>query len=497
VPTLHLHGRRGPVPKRFPIGTRPIPNEDLVKGGSEVEGYPLPFSRLGDDFSRCMPAFSSASQSDPYLRLHTYDMGNCFSSKEKTPPTQRPAPQQQLLPNAPAGHHKIPGAGTPGPADAKLTHFGTVLQRNVETLHGQYTLGRELGRGHFGVTYLCTHVGTKQIFACKSISKKRKIITREDADEVRREVSIMHHLSGHANIVSLKESYEDHDHVHLVMELCSGGELLNHIARDRHYSERKAAKTFRTIMQVIAQAHALGVMHRDLKPENFILADCTPETRLKAADWGSATFFKPGQRFTNIVGQTYYIAPEVLRRSYGKSCDVWSAGVILYILLSGTPPFKADTKEGTFDLIKKGRFNLIGAPWDQISSQAKALLKRLLVVDPKHRITAAEALAHPWLKKAGEAPDTILPDTILSRLKSFGDSNHIKKLALTEIARKVPHHEIEGLHQLFKSFDKDNSGTITREEMRMGLKSMGQQHSEEELEAVMAAADLNGDEQVR
>ncbi|GAB2296739.1 Mitogen-activated protein kinase cpk1 [Dionaea muscipula] len=220
---------------------------------------------------------------------------------------------------------------------------GRVLGRPMVDVRSSYIFGRELGRGQFGITYLVTHKDTKQLFACKSITT-RKLVNRDDVEDVRREVQIMHHLTGHRNIVELKGAYEDRHSVNLVMELCAGGELFDRIIAKGHYSEREAAKLFAQIVTAVHNCHSMGVMHRDLKPENFLFLSQEDTSPLKATDFGLSVFFKPGDIFKDLVGSAYYVAPEVLHRNYGVEADVWSAGVILYILLSGIPPFWAEGK---------------------------------------------------------------------------------------------------------------------------------------------------------
>ncbi|KAL5711037.1 non-specific serine/threonine protein kinase [Ranunculus cassubicifolius] len=151
----------------------------------------------------------------------------------------------------------------------------------------------------------------------------------------------MHHLSGPKYIVAIKGAYEDSMYVHIVMELCGGGELFDRIIQRGHYSERKAAELTRIIVGVVDTCHSLGVMHWELKPENFLLVNKADDFSLKAIDFGLSVFFKPGQIFTDMVGSPYHVAHEVLCKRYGPEADVWTAGVILYILLSGVPPFWA------------------------------------------------------------------------------------------------------------------------------------------------------------
>lgn len=170
-----------------------------------------------------------------------------------------------------------------------------VLGHKTANIRDLYTLGRKLGQGQFGTTYLCVENSTGIEYACKSISK-RKLISKEDVDDVRREIQIMHHLSGHKNIVTIKGAYEDPLYIHIVMELCSGGELFDRIIQRGHYTERKAAELTKIIVSVVEACYSLGVMHRDLKPENFLLVNKDDDFSLKAIDFGLSVFFKPGTK---------------------------------------------------------------------------------------------------------------------------------------------------------------------------------------------------------
>jgi len=348
---------------------------------------------------------------------------------------------------------------------------GSVLRCDVEDLHANYTLGAELGRGQFGITYLATHNTSSEKLACKVISK-RKLATKEDAEDVEREVAVMYHLAGHPNIVNLTAAYEDKKNVQLLMEICEGGELFDRIVEKGHYTEKNAADAFRTIMKVVAQCHALGVMHRDLKPENFLLSSKQDDATLKATDFGLSMFFKPDEQFTDVVGSAYYVAPEVLKRSYGHEVDIWSAGVILYILLCGVPPFWAETEQGIFRAVLHGHYDMKGDPWPHISDGAKDCVRRLLKQDPKDRMTAVEALNHPWVREGGTATDNPLDDTVMRRLKKFSEMTKFKKAALKVIAANLTDAEIKGLGEMFKGFDKDCNGTITLQELSDGLANL-------------------------
>ncbi|MBA0747046.1 hypothetical protein Gogos_009514 [Gossypium gossypioides] len=231
----------------------------------------------------------------------------------------------------------------PTPSAKPAPKSDTILGKPYEDIRMHYTIGKELGKGQFGVTYLCIENSTGKQYACKTISK-RKLITKNDKEDMRREIQIMQHLSGQPNIVEFKGAYEDKLSVHLVMELCAGGELFDRIIAKGHYSERAAASMGRAIVNVVHACHFMGVMHRDLKPENFLLSSKGENALLKATDFGLSVFIEEGKVYRDIVGSAYYVAPEVLKRKYGKEIDIWSAGVILYILLSGVPPFWAGKK---------------------------------------------------------------------------------------------------------------------------------------------------------
>lgn len=385
---------------------------------------------------------------------------------------------------------KKPAAAHVKRASSLKLQLESVLQRKTENLKDIYSLGRKLGQGQFGTTYLCVEKGTGKEFACKSIAKRR-LTTQEDVEDVRREIQIMHHLADHVNVISIVGAYEDAVAVHLVMELCAGGELFDRIIQRGHYTERKAAELARIIVGVVEACHSMGVMHRDLKPENFLFVDLEEESLLKTIDFGLSVFFRPGETFKDVVGSPYYVAPEVLRKHYGPECDVWSAGVIIYILLSGVPPFWDESEQGIFDQVLRGELDFASEPWPSISESAKDLVRKMLVRDPKKRPTAHEVLCHPWVKVEGDAPDKPLDPAVLSRLKQFSAMNKIKKIAIRVIAEILSEEEIAGLKEMFKMIDTDNSGQITLEELKTGMEKVGANLKDSELAKLMQAADID------
>ncbi|XP_040377649.1 calcium-dependent protein kinase 9 [Oryza brachyantha] len=355
----------------------------------------------------------------------------------------------------------------------------------------KYLLGRELGRGEFGVTHLATDRATRERLACKSIPKRR-LRTAVDVADVRREVAIMASLPEHPALVRLRAAYEDAEAVHLVMELCDGGELFDRIVARGRYTERAAAAAARTVAEVVRACHAHGVMHRDLKPENFLYAGKSEDAQLKAIDFGLSVFFRPGERFREIVGSPYYMAPEVLRRDYGPEVDIWSAGVILYILLCGVPPFWAETEQGVARAILRGAVDFDREPWPRISRAAKSLVRQMLDVDPRRRPTAQQVLDHPWLHHPARAPNVPLGDVVRARLKQFSLMNRFKKKAMRVIAEHLSVEEVEVIKEMFAVMDTDKNGKVTLQELKAGLTKVGSKLAEPEMELLMEAADVDG-----
>ncbi|XP_031253709.1 calcium-dependent protein kinase 21-like [Pistacia vera] len=439
----------------------------------------------------------------PQSDINGYRSGTGYSSQQTVPPRQtHQTYQQQQHRVAQPPKVSVPQAQAtsrtgPQPQHVKAAGANTREVHGPETILGKpfddikqfYTLGNELGRGQFGITYSCTEKSTGHTYACKSILK-RKLKNKQDTEDMKREILLMQHLSGQQNIVEFRGAYEDRQSVHLVMELCSGGELFDKIIAQGHYTERAAATICRDIVNVVHICHFMGVMHRDLKPENFLLSSKGEGAMLKATDFGLSVFIEEGKVYRDIVGSAYYVAPEVLRRSYGKEIDIWSAGVILYILLSGVPPFWAETEKGIFDVILKGEIDFVSEPWPSISDSAKDLVRKMLTQDPRKRITSAQVLEHPWIREGGT--DKPIDSAVLSRMKQFRAMNKLKKLALKVIAETLSEEEIKGLKAMFANMDTDKSGTITYEELKSGMARLGSKLSEAEVKQLMEAADVDG-----
>ncbi|XP_054786291.1 CDPK-related kinase 5-like isoform X2 [Prosopis cineraria] len=330
-------------------------------------------------------------------------------------------------------------------------------------------VGEEVGRGHFG--YTCSARFKKgerkgQEVAVKVIPKA-KMSTAIAVEDVRREVKILRALTGHNNLVQFYDAFEDQDNVYIVMELCEGGELLDRIlSRGGKYSEDDAKAVIIQILNVVAFCHLQGVVHRDLKPENFLYVSKDENAELKAIDFGLSDFVKPDERLNDIVGSAYYVAPEVLHRSYGTEADVWSVGVIAYILLCGSRPFWARTESGIFKAVLKADPSFDEPPWPSLSSEAKDFVRRLLNKDPRKRISAAQALGHPWIRNFNNVK---VPLDILTfkLMKAYMRSSSLRKASLRALSKTLTADELYYLKEQFSLLEPGKNGSITLENIRM------------------------------
>ncbi|XAR68400.1 Non-specific serine/threonine protein kinase [Bertholletia excelsa] len=334
-----------------------------------------------------------------------------------------------------------------------------------------YDLGEEVGRGHFG--YTCSAKAKKgslkgQDVAVKVIPKS-KMTTAIAIEDVRREVKILRALTGHRNLVQFHDAYEDDDNVYVVMELCRGGELLDRIlSRGGKYSEEDAKAVLVQILSVVSYCHLQGIVHRDLKPENFLFTSKDEHSLLKAIDFGLSDYVKPDERLNDIVGSAYYVAPEVLHRSYGTEADMWSIGVIAYILLCGSRPFWARTESGIFRAVLKADPSFDEAPWPSLSPDAIDFVKRLLNKDYRKRLTAAQALCHPWL---ANYHDVKIPlDMIVYKLvKAFICSSPLRKAALGAVAKTLTVPQLSYLREQFTLLGPNKSGFVSLQNFKTAV----------------------------
>ncbi|KAF8052232.1 hypothetical protein N665_1584s0005 [Sinapis alba] len=288
-------------------------------------------------------------------------------------------------------------------------------------------------------------------------------------EDVRREVKILKALTGHKNLVQFYDAFEDDENVYIVMELLKGGELLDKILqRGGKYSEEDAKKVMAQILSVVAYCHLQGVVHRDLKPENFLFSTKDETSPLKAIDFGLSDYVRPDERLNDIVGSAYYVAPEVLHRTYGTEADMWSIGVIAYILLCGSRPFWARSESGIFRAVLKAEPNFQEAPWPSLSPDALDFVKLLLNKDYRKRLTASQALCHPWL--AGSHELKIPSDMIIYKLvKVYIMSSSLRKSALSALAKTLTVLQLSYLREQFNLLGPSKSGCISMQNYKTAI----------------------------
>ncbi|KAL1200277.1 CDPK-related kinase 3 [Cardamine amara subsp. amara] len=334
----------------------------------------------------------------------------------------------------------------------------------------KYELGKEVGRGHFGHT--CSGRGKKgeikdHPIAVKIISKA-KMTTAIAIEDVRREVKLLKSLSGHKHLIRYHDACEDANNVYIVMELCEGGELLDRIlARGGKYPENDAKAIVVQILNVVSFCHLQGVVHRDLKPENFLFTSSREDSDLKLIDFGLSDFVRPDERLNDIVGSAYYVAPEVLHRSYSLEADIWSIGVITFILLCGSRPFWARTESGIFRTVLRTEPNYDDAPWPSASPEGKEFVKRLLNKDYRKRMSAVQALTHPWLRDDSRViPLDIL---IFKLVKSYLHATPFRRAALKGLAKALTENELVYLRAQFMLLGPNKDGSVSLENFKMAL----------------------------
>uniref|UniRef100_A0A0E0LXH1 Calcium-dependent protein kinase n=1 Tax=Oryza punctata TaxID=4537 RepID=A0A0E0LXH1_ORYPU len=379
----------------------------------------------------------------------------------------------------------------------------------------RYVLGKELGRGEFGVTRRCRDAATGEALACKTIRRHRRLapparVTAAGAakaaaahgEEVKREVAIMRRMSsasrGAAAVVRLREACEEADgSVHLVMELCEGGELFDRIVARGHYSERAAANIFRTIVDVVQLCHSNGVIHRDLKPENFLFANKSEDSPLKVIDFGLSVFFKPGMIISSATSYIFNfksVKSAMIPTELTSSIDV--RGCMQAI--GSRRWWGAHNDEKIAQAILRGCIDFNREPWPRVSGNAKDLVRRMLDPNPSTRLTAKQVLEHPWLKNADAAPNVSLGDAVRARLQQFSAMNKFKKKALESpspvkvVARNLPVEEVDKYVQMFHHMDKDKNGHLSLDELLDGLHINGQPVPEPEIRMLLEAADTDG-----
>lgn len=384
------------------------------------------------------------------------------------------------------------------PAKKKRREAAAALvaaRKEIETNDGKffydyYETDTLIGRGAFARVFAGTKKGEKSpLYAIKVVCKDEDDPEKQKEAMVKK-IAIMRMLQSHPNMVTLHEVYSDEEGYHVVLENCEGGALFDEIVRRDHFTEKQAAEVMHQLLDFISFCHSKDIMHRDLKPENLLLEDRDEEhPRIKVIDFGTAEFCKPGQKLTARFGTPHYVAPEVLLRNYDKSADIWSAGVILYILLSGYPPFKGRSDTVTLENVKLGQYDLSRECWKDISDSAKDLISKMLVKDITKRATADELLEHPWFQEVEHATHSLNPET-LKRLRTFSCMSKMKQLALKLLARNVTDEDLQKLRDEFEAEDKDDDGRIDHMALHRALDRVGLGLSEQYVSDLLAVCNV-------
>ncbi|NWS67282.1 KCC2A kinase, partial [Crotophaga sulcirostris] len=290
-----------------------------------------------------------------------------------------------------------------------------------------------LPRGAFSIVRRCVKVLAGQEYAAKIINTKK--LSARDHQKLEREARICRLLK-HPNIVRLHDSISEEGHHYLIFDLVTGGELFEDIVAREYYSEADASHCIQQILEAVLHCHQMGVVHRDLKPENLLLASKLKGAAVKLADFGLAIEVEGDQQaWFGFAGTPGYLSPEVLRKDpYGKAVDLWACGVILYILLVGYPPFWDEDQHRLYQQIKAGAYDFPSPEWDTVTPEAKDLINKMLTINPSKRITAAEALKHPWISHRATVASCMHRQETVDCLKKF---NARRKLKVTLILPKL------------------------------------------------------------
>jgi len=358
-------------------------------------------------------------------------------------------------------------------------------------LKEKYEFLGQIGKGYFGKIYSVKVIKTGEMRACKQLSKLGIV----DHKKLQREIDILM-KADHPNIIKLYEYIETDSYYYLMMEECKGGQLFNkiieHVDNHKMYTEKEAAEIIKEIMSAIEYCHNNGICHRDLKPENLLYLKKGDEkdNPIKIIDFGLGQNIDIKKILSSKVGSLYYVSPEVLAGKYNEKCDIWSVGVILYMLLSGCAPFNGPSKGVIYSKIKAMKFSFPDKKWSNISSEAKDLINHMLVPEAE-RYTAKQVLAHPWFK--------IVQEKKLEQLnfsskffKDYNQMNKLQKAVLLFIASKLSENEIQNLKEIFKAFDQDNDGQISFNEFEEGLKKINNNEiNEKEINECFSSIDTD------
>lgn len=369
----------------------------------------------------------------------------------------------------------------------------SVTGDNDSDISQDYNLpSQPAGTGRFGVVYKATCKRTGDPVAVKMIRKKQG--SGFDSNTLMQEINILTQLDN-ARTMKLLGTYEDRHHLHIVSEWLDGGELFDRIielGEDVH-SEAEASRIMREIFLAVQYLHDENITHRDLKPENIMFRGTDKDSPIVLVDFGMSCQFVQGEKMSAQVGSPSYVAPEVMAGKYNETADMWSVGVIMYILLSGEPPFHGESPSQIMKKVRNGEYSMEQNTWRFITSSGKDMVKRLMTMDPEKRLTLSEALSHAWWDDAARNLSP-LPTEVVTSIREFERQNNIKRKAIGIIAKGIQDlPEFDHLRHSFENFDHDCDGFISAEELGLALKTLHVAMNSDDLESIVHEIDQDKD----
>ena len=368
--------------------------------------------------------------------------------------------------------------------DLKITPR-TFNSQNSHSFVDVYRVGNCLGTGTFGEVRLVTHKVTGMERAVK-IFRKVNYVNKVSQAKLRNEIDILRGLD-HPNIVKMYEYFEDDKRLYVVMEKCEGGELYDQLLSVNSFSELQAANLVKQLLLAISYLHEKNIVHRDIKPENILFEEKNQLASIKLIDFGIAIRLSPGAREKEAVGSVFYIAPEVLDHDYSEKCDLWSSGIIAYMILCGTPPFDGASDVDIIKSIRTSQVSFHQEIWKSFSAESKDFILKL-VCPESGRLTAAQALMHPWITNIEvPSPRKDIYFSTLQALRRFHTSNKLKDAVKMYITSQcLSAHETKQLTQIFQAIDKNSDGKISKDELHQYyVKVNGEDGAREEVEKIM------------
>ncbi|EGR29125.1 hypothetical protein IMG5_162280 [Ichthyophthirius multifiliis] len=357
------------------------------------------------------------------------------------------------------------------------------------TIQQNYKTGEILGEGAFGLVCKVTHKNTGMVRAMKTL--KKSSVIKEEEERLFSEMNILKNLD-HPNILKLIELFQDSKNYYLITEYCSGGELFDKIKSMKNFTEKMAADYFKQILSAVVYCHENQIVHRDIKPENLLFDTDKKDANLKVIDFGTSRKIDENKKMSKRLGTPYYIAPEVLDQNYDEKCDVWSCGVVLYILLCGYPPFTGKNEDEILKKVRLGKFKFDPEDWNHISEDAKNLIRKMLTYDSKKRISALQALNDNWVQK--NAPAIPVNNKTLQNLSNFQSRSKIKQAIMTYIvSQMITQQEKQELQKNFMSLDQNGDGMLSKDELIQGYTSVcgNKELAIEQVERILDIVDCN------